>query len=69
MLRRSDIIKVRQLQRDNTFYNGMYSFLQYEHLPTDKLLARKIKSNKNKYIVDNELICHLWNNRQNRHIY
>ena len=32
---------VRQLQ--NTFYNGMYRFLQYEHLPKDMLLARKIK--------------------------
>ena len=40
--------KVRQLHK---FYNGMYRFLQYEHLPKDKLLARKIKSNKNRYIV------------------
>ena len=32
----------------------MYRFLHYEHLPKDKLLARKIKSNKNRYIVDNE---------------
>ena len=38
--------KVRQLQKFDTFYNGMYRFLQYEHLPKDKLLARMIKSNK-----------------------
>ena len=61
--------KARQLQKLDTFYNGMYRFLQYEHLPKDKLLARKIKSNKNRYIVDNELIYHLWNKRLNRHIY
>ena len=63
--------KVRQLQKLDTFYNGMYRFLHYEHLPKDKLLARKIKSNKNRYIVDNELIYHLWNKRLNRlrHIY
>ena len=48
--------KVRQLQKFDTFYNGMYRFLQNEHLPKDKLLARKIKSNKDRYIVDNELI-------------
>ena len=47
----------------------MYRFLHYEHLPKDKLLARKIESNKNRYIVDNELIYHLWNKRLNRHIY
>ena len=47
----------------------MYRYLHYEHLPKDKLLARKIKSNKNGYIVDNELIYHLWNKRLNRHIY
>ena len=47
----------------------MYRFLQYEHLPKDKLLARKIKSNKDRYIVDNELIYYLWNKRLNRHIY
>ena len=29
----------------------------------------KIKANKNMYIVDNELIYHLWNTRLNRHIY
>ena len=45
------------------FYNGMYRYLHYEHLPKDKLLARKIKSNKDRYIVDNELIYHLWNKR------
>ena len=61
--------KVRQLQKLDTFYNGMYRFLHYEHLPKDKLLARNIKSNKNRYIVDNELIYHLWNKRSNRHIY
>ena len=61
--------KVRQLQKLDTFYNGMYRFLHYEHLSKDKLLARKIKSNKNRYIVDNELIYHLWNKRFNRHIY
>ena len=33
----------------------MYRFLQYEHLPKDKLLARNI--------------YHLWNKRLNRHIY
>ena len=34
----------------------MYRFLQYELLTKDtKLLARKIKSNKYMYIVDNEL--------------
>ena len=33
--------KVRQLQKLDTFYNGMYRFLQYEHLPKDKLLARR----------------------------
>ena len=38
--------KVRQLQKLDTFYNGMYRFLHYEHLPKDKLIARKIKSNK-----------------------
>ena len=32
----------------------MYRFLQYDQLPKDKLLARKIKSNKDRYIVDNE---------------
>ena len=37
----------------------MYRFLQYEHLPKDKQLARKIKSNKNRNIVDTELIYHL----------
>ena len=36
--------KVRQLQKLDTFYNGMYRYLHYEHLPKDKLLARKIKS-------------------------
>ena len=61
--------KVRQLQQFVTFYNGMYRFLQYEHLPKNKLLARKIKLNKDGYIVDNELIYHLWNKRLNRHIY
>ena len=60
---------MRQLQKLDTFYNGMYRFLQYERLPKDKLLARKIKSNKDKHIVDNELIYHLWNKRLNRHIY
>ena len=52
--------KVRQLQKFDTFYNGMYRFLQYEHLPKDKLVARKIKSNKDRYIVDNELIYNVW---------
>ena len=47
----------------------MYRFLQYEHILKDKLLARNIKSNKDRYIVDNELIYHLWNKRLNRHIY
>ena len=61
--------KVRQLQKLDTFYNGMYRFLQYEHLPKDKLLARKIKAKKNKYIVDYEQIYHLWNKWLNRHIY
>ena len=61
--------KVRQLQKFDTFYNGMYRFLYNEHLPKDKLFARKIISNKNRFIVDNELIYHLWNNRLNRHIY
>ena len=28
---------VRQLQKIDTFYNGMYCFLQYEHLQKDKL--------------------------------
>ena len=60
---------VRQLQKVDTFYNGMYRFLQYEHLPKDKQLSRKIKANKNRYIVDNELIYHLWNKRLSRHIY
>ena len=64
-----ELQKVRQLQKLYTFYNGMYRFLLYEHLPKDKLLARKIKSNKDRYIVDNELIYHLWNKRLNRHIY
>ena len=31
--------KVRQLQKLETFYNGMYRFLLYEHLPKDNLLA------------------------------
>ena len=57
--------RVRQLQKNDTFYNFMYRFLQYEHLPKDKLLSRKIKSNKDRYIVDNELIHHLWN----KHLY
>ena len=52
--------KVIQLQKLDAFYNGMYRVLQYEYLPKDKLLSRKIKSNKNRYIVDNELIHHLW---------
>ena len=60
---------MKQSQKLDTFYNGKYRFIQYEHLPKDKLLARKIKSNKNRYIVDNELIYHLWNKRINRHIY
>ena len=51
--------QVRQLQKLDTFYNGMYHFLQYEHLPKDKLLASTIKSNKNRCIVNNELIYHL----------
>ena len=33
--------KVRQLQKFDTFYNGMYRFLQYGHLPKDKLLWAK----------------------------
>ena len=61
--------KVRQLQKLDTFYNGMYHFLQFEHLLKDKLLARNIKANKNRYIVDNELIYPFWNKRLNRHIY
>ena len=32
-------------------------------------LARKVKSNKDRYIVDNQLIYHLWNKRLNMHIY
>ena len=60
---------VRQLQKIDTFYNGMYRFLQYEQLPKYKLLFRKIKSNKDRYIVDNELIYYLWNKRINKHIY
>ena len=63
------IQKVRQLQKLDTFYNGMYRFLEYEHLPKDKMLVRMIKSNRDRYIVDNELIDHLWNKRLNRHIY
>ena len=55
--------KVRQLQKLDTFYNGMYHFLQYEHFPKDKLLAKKFKSNKDRYIVENELIYHLWNKK------
>ena len=51
--------KVRKLQKCDTFYNGVYRFIQYEHLPKDKLLAKKIKSYKDMYIVDNELIYHL----------
>ena len=35
--------KVKQLQKLDTFYNGMYRFLQYQHLPKDKLLARNIQ--------------------------
>ena len=62
------LLKVRQLQKLDTFYNGMYYFLQYEQLPKDTLLVRKIKSNKDRYIVDNELIYHLWSKRLNRHI-
>ena len=38
--------KVRQLQKVDTFYNGMYRFLQYEHLPKDKLLARNLYQTK-----------------------
>ena len=59
--------KVKQLKKLDTFYNGMYRFLQY--VPKDKQLARIIKANKNRYIVDNELVYHLWNKRLNKHIY
>ena len=61
--------KMTQLQKLETFHNGMYRFLQYENLQKDKLLTRKIKTNKNWYIVDNKLIYHLWNKRLNRHTY
>ena len=61
--------KVRQLQKFDTFYNGKYWFLQYEHLPKDKQLARNIEANKNRYIVDNELIYYFWNKLLNKHIY
>ena len=61
--------KVRQLQKLNTVYNDMYRFLQYEHLPKDKQLVRKLKANKNRYIVNNELIYNVWNKRLNRYIY
>ena len=47
----------------------MYRFVQYGHLSKDKQLARKIKANKNRYIVDNELVYHLCNKRSNRYIY
>ena len=47
----------------------MYRFLHYEQLPKDKLLARKIKFNKDMYIVDNERIYHLWNKQPNKHIH
>ena len=47
----------------------MYRFLQYEHLPKDKLLVRKIKSKKDMYIVGNEPKNHLWKTWLNKHIY
>ena len=47
----------------------MYRFLHYEHLSKDKLLARNIKSSKDMYFVDSELIYNLWNIRLNKHIF
>ena len=35
--------KVRQLQKLDTFYIGMYRYLHYEHLPKDKLKKDQIK--------------------------
>ena len=32
---------VRQLQKLDTFYNDMYRFLQYEHLPKDNYLPER----------------------------
>ena len=61
--------KVRQLQKHDVFYSAMYHYLQNGHIPINKALARKLRSNKDVYIIDNKLLYHLWNKRSDKNMY
>ena len=55
--------KVRQLQKHDVFYGAIYHYLQNGHIQMEKVLARKIRANKDVYIIDNKLLYHIWNRR------
>ena len=59
---------VRKLQKHDVFYNAMFRYLQYGHMPEEKVLARRIRTNKDVYIIDNRLLYHIWNKRSDKNI-
>ena len=61
--------KVRKLQKHDMFYNAMFRYLQYGHMPEEKVLAWRIRTNKDVYIIDNRLLYHIWNKRSDKNMY
>ena len=55
--------KVRVLQKHDMFFNGMYQYLDSGVLPRDKTIARRIKTHKELYVIDNNLLYHIWTSR------
>ena len=63
------IDNVRAGQRTDHFYTRMYDYLQYGKLPEQRCLSRKIQKQQCNYIVDNNLLYHVWldKNRKERY--
>ena len=52
--------EIRKGQKLDKFWNYMYRYLSGGHLPTNSSMSKKVKRQKNNYIVSDHLLYHIW---------
>ena len=60
---------VRELQSQDMFYHAMRRYKQYGVLPRDRQLGRKLKTTQDRYVVENDLLYHIWIGKTKQQMY
>ena len=51
---------IKKGQKKDYFFRSMYDFIKHDTISKDTRMSKRIKNNSNQYVINNDILYHLW---------